>query len=127
MTTTIQKWGNSQGIRIPKFLLDAVQWSDDEQLVLSADKNKIIIEKAEPRKIMHIKTKKQDINQFGTGIPLLEPRTPICHCISDEKPFEIAIKPKRHASTINIMVHIKFLTFSFDLILLKNSINHPPT
>ena len=45
MTTTIQKWGNSQGIRIPKFLLDAVQWSDDEQLVLSADKNKIIIEK----------------------------------------------------------------------------------
>ena len=43
MTTTIQKWGNSQGIRIPKFLLDAVQWSDDEQLVLSADKNKIII------------------------------------------------------------------------------------
>ena len=46
MTTTIQKWGNSQGIRIPKFLLDAVQWSDDEQLVLSADKNKIIIEKA---------------------------------------------------------------------------------
>ena len=40
MTTTIQKWGNSQGIRIPKFLLDAVQWSDDEQLVLSADKKK---------------------------------------------------------------------------------------
>ena len=48
--TAIRKWGNSQGIRIPKFLLDAVQWSDDEQLVLSADKNKIIIEKAEPRK-----------------------------------------------------------------------------
>ena len=50
MTTTIQKWGNSQGIRIPKFLLEAVQWSDDEELVLSADKNKIIIEKATPRK-----------------------------------------------------------------------------
>ncbi len=50
MITTIQKWGNSQGIRIPKFLLDAVQWSDDEQIILSAEKNKIIIEKAEPRK-----------------------------------------------------------------------------
>ena len=50
MTTTIQKWGNSQGIRIPKYLLDAVQWSEDEQLILSAHKNKIIIEKAEPRK-----------------------------------------------------------------------------
>ena len=50
MTTTIQKWGNGRGVRIPKFLLDAVQWSDNEQIVLSADKNKIIIEKAEPRK-----------------------------------------------------------------------------
>ncbi len=50
MVTTIQKWGNSQGVRIPKYLLDAVKWSDDEQLVLSADKDRIIIEKAEPRK-----------------------------------------------------------------------------
>ena len=50
MITTIQKWGNSQGVRIPKFLLDVVQWSEGEQVVLSADKNKIIIEKAEPRK-----------------------------------------------------------------------------
>ncbi len=50
MTTTIQKWGNSQGIRIPKVLLDALQWTDDEKLVLSADKDKIIIKKAEPRK-----------------------------------------------------------------------------
>lgn len=50
MVTTIQKWGNSQGIRIPKYLLDAVKWSDDERLVLSVDKGRIIIEKAEPRK-----------------------------------------------------------------------------
>lgn len=50
MVTTIQKWGNSQGIRIPKYLLDAVEWKEDEPLVLSADKNKIIIEKAKPRK-----------------------------------------------------------------------------
>lgn len=50
MTTTIQKWGNSQGIRIPKFLIDAVSWSENEQLVLIADKDKIIIEKAQPRK-----------------------------------------------------------------------------
>lgn len=50
MAITIQKWGNSQGIRIPKSLLDAVQWSGDEQLVLSVDKDKIIIEKAKSRK-----------------------------------------------------------------------------
>lgn len=48
--TTIQKWGNSQGIRIPKFLLDAVQWDGNEKLMLIADKDKIIIEKVEPRK-----------------------------------------------------------------------------
>lgn len=48
--TTIQKWGNSQGIRIPKFLLDAVQWKGNEKLMLIADKDKIIIEKVEPRK-----------------------------------------------------------------------------
>lgn len=49
-TTTIQKWGNSQGIRIPKFLIDAVKWGNNEQLSLRVDENKIIIEKAEPRK-----------------------------------------------------------------------------
>ena len=33
MTTTIQKWGNSQGIRIPKILLDSVQWTENEQML----------------------------------------------------------------------------------------------
>ena len=42
MVTTIQKWGNSQGIRIPKYLLDAVEWNDDEQLVLTADKKRTL-------------------------------------------------------------------------------------
>ena len=50
MTTTIQKWGNSQGIRIPKFILDETGWSDNEELVLRADKNRIIIEKTSHRK-----------------------------------------------------------------------------
>ncbi len=49
-TTTIQKWGNSQGIRIPKFLLDEVKWSEDEHLILSADKDRIIIQKAKPER-----------------------------------------------------------------------------
>lgn len=50
MTTNIQKWGNSQGIRIPKLLLDTLRWNENEQLVISTDKGRIIIEKAEPRK-----------------------------------------------------------------------------
>lgn len=52
MRTTIQKWGNSQGIRIPKILLDTVHWKDSEQLVLSVEQDKIIIEKAKPRKTL---------------------------------------------------------------------------
>ena len=40
MTTTIQKWGNSQGIRIPKILLDTVKWAEDEQIVILVQDNK---------------------------------------------------------------------------------------
>lgn len=50
MTTTVQKWGNSQGIRIPKVLLDELNWSDNEQLILNADKDKLVIEKVRPHK-----------------------------------------------------------------------------
>lgn len=50
MTTTIQKWGNSQGIRIPKFVLDAVHWNGTEQLIMRAEHDKIVIERAEKRK-----------------------------------------------------------------------------
>ena len=50
MTTTVQKWGNSQGIRIPKVLLDELNWSDNEQLILNTDKDKLVIERARPHK-----------------------------------------------------------------------------
>lgn len=50
MVTTIQKWGNSQGIRIPKFLLEAVQWSENEKLSVCAEEDRIVITKAERRK-----------------------------------------------------------------------------
>lgn len=50
MTTTLQKWGNSQGIRIPKFLLDAVDWGENEQLVVNAENGNIVIKKATSRK-----------------------------------------------------------------------------
>ena len=46
MTTTIQKWGNSQGIRIPKVILDSVNWSENEKIVIIVDDGKLVIEKA---------------------------------------------------------------------------------
>lgn len=45
MTATVQKWGNSQGIRLPKYILDAIKWKENEQLDLSIEDDKIIIEK----------------------------------------------------------------------------------
>lgn len=50
MTTTIQKWGNSQGIRIPKTILDTVQWKENEKIKIYTQGDKIIIEKLERRK-----------------------------------------------------------------------------
>ena len=55
MTTTIQKWGNSQGIRIPKMLLDSVNWSENEQITIKVDNVKLIIEKTKDRKRKNIK------------------------------------------------------------------------
>ncbi|MEG0179746.1 MAG: AbrB/MazE/SpoVT family DNA-binding domain-containing protein [Oscillospiraceae bacterium] len=55
MTTAIQKWGNSQGIRLPKYILDAVQWQDNEEITIKAEGDKIIIEKAEKIEQKNIK------------------------------------------------------------------------
>ena len=46
MTTSIQKWGNSQGVRIHKMLLDAVKWSENEEVTITVYDGKLIIEKA---------------------------------------------------------------------------------
>lgn len=46
MTTTIQKWGNSQGVRIPRYLLDAVSWSDHESVDIAVEEGRLIIKKA---------------------------------------------------------------------------------
>ena len=48
MTTSIQKWGNSQGVRIPKHLLDAVKLSPNDEIDISAESDMLIIKKATP-------------------------------------------------------------------------------
>lgn len=45
MLTTIQKWGNSQGVRIPKHILDDIKWQENEQLNITTENEKIVIEK----------------------------------------------------------------------------------
>lgn len=50
MTITLQKWGNSRGIRIPKHMLDELSWPESEPLEMKIDGNRIIIEPAHKRK-----------------------------------------------------------------------------
>lgn len=48
MTVSIQKWGNSHGIRLPKLLLESVGWSENEELLVTAtEEGRLVIEKAD--------------------------------------------------------------------------------
>jgi antitoxin MazE len=47
MQATIQKWGNSQGIRIPKAFLDALGMKENDAVELSRVDNNIMVKKVE--------------------------------------------------------------------------------
>ena len=50
MTITIQKWGNRQGVQIPKKILDTVKWTEGEQIIIIVDNGKLIMEKAKDKR-----------------------------------------------------------------------------
>ena len=45
MIVTIQKWGNSQGIRIPKKILDNLNLKENEQVDIKESNGDIVIKK----------------------------------------------------------------------------------
>ena len=49
MQTTIVKWGNSRGIRLPKALLDTVGLSDNDSVEVVAGDNMLIVKPARER------------------------------------------------------------------------------
>ena len=55
MTTTIQKWGNSQGVRIPKIVLDTVKWTENEKIIILVEGDQLVIKKADENKRENIK------------------------------------------------------------------------
>ena len=75
MTVTIQKWGNSQGIRIPKHMLDDLAWSDNETVDISVEDGKIVIERTSPAEKKNIVELfegfkgKYDTSEFDWGEP----------------------------------------------------------
>ena len=51
MTTTIQKWGNSQGLRVPKSLLEQARIEVGDEVSISAGEGSLLVRrKAPPRK-----------------------------------------------------------------------------
>lgn len=47
-TAVIQKWGNSQGIRIPRYILEQINWDVDEILNIEVKDNTIVLRKKTP-------------------------------------------------------------------------------
>lgn len=73
MITKIQKWGNSQGVRIPKSLLQLVDFFEGEEVEIKADEGKIIIEHSTRHKTLKERFKDYDGNyecsELDTGSP----------------------------------------------------------
>lgn len=61
MRTVIQKWGNSQAIRLPKAVLEMANFVENDPVQIIAEGNRIIIEKAD--KLRH-KTLKERLAGF---------------------------------------------------------------
>ena len=68
MITTLQKWGNSQGIRLPKPLLNALglKESAEIQLVLDSERGAIVLTAVRPRQK---KRKRLSIEKLVAAIP----------------------------------------------------------
>ena len=65
MNVTIQKWGNSQAVRIPKYIVDAVGLHENDAMTMYVDsENRIIIERPKTKK--HITLAERLQNYSGT-------------------------------------------------------------
>ena len=61
MRTAIVKWGNSQGIRLPKAFLQNIQIAENDPIDVILEKDKIIIKKSS---ILKHKTTKERLMEF---------------------------------------------------------------
>ena len=63
MTAVISKWGNSQGLRVPKDIMKTLHLSVGDEVNIFVQNNKAIIEPIKKEKI------KYDINELVAKIP----------------------------------------------------------
>ncbi len=53
MQTTLQKWGNSQGIRVPKYVLTSLNLAENDILEIKTENEQIIIARLNQKKKEH--------------------------------------------------------------------------
>ena len=76
MNATIQKWGNSQAIRLPKVLLETASLKENEQVQILATQNQIVIKKIEPKRRKTLKERLEGFEgdyvfeEWDTGKPV---------------------------------------------------------
>ena len=76
MRGVIQKWGNSQAIRLPKTILEMAQFGENESVQIFIEGNKIIIEKDTTFRHKTLKERLAGIDQdyafeeWDTGAPV---------------------------------------------------------
>jgi len=74
MYTTIQKWGNSQAVRLPKGLLEAASLQENDKVELVAESDCIIIKRTS-KKHRALAERVADYtgeylcSEWGTGLP----------------------------------------------------------
>jgi len=74
MLAKIQKWGNSQGIRIPKSILSSADFSENEEVEIIALDGRIVIEHSKRHKSLKERFKDFDgdykCSEWDTGSPV---------------------------------------------------------
>ncbi len=74
MLAKIQKWGNSQGIRIPKSILALVDFAENEEVEIIALDGKIVIEHSKRHKTLKERLENYDgeyqCSEWDTGSPV---------------------------------------------------------
>ena len=68
MTATILKWGNSQGIRLPKHLLDSLGLSVGDKVDIIVEDGNIVIKKARTYSTIEERFEQYDGGEFHTEL-----------------------------------------------------------
>ena len=76
MQAVIQKWGNSQAIRLPKVILETARLRENETVQIIAEQNQIVIKKVTEVKHKSLKERLKGFDgeyrfeEWNTGTPV---------------------------------------------------------